>query len=49
MVGREADILKGSRPTTAGVSEPSVFEVAGDDSFAGEGSAKIANVLQVIC
>ncbi len=48
MVGRETDILEGPRPSTAKISEPSVFEVAGDDSFTGEGSAEVANVLQVI-
>ena len=49
MVGREADVLKRSRPATAGISEPSVFEVAGDDSFAGKGSAEVADMRQVIC
>lgn len=48
MVSRETDILKGSRPSTTRVAEPSVFEVAGDDSLSGERSAKIANVRQVI-
>jgi hypothetical protein len=49
VVGREADILKRSRPAAARVSQPSVFEVAGDDSFAGEGGAEVANMVQVIC
>ena len=48
MVSREANIQKRSRPAAARISEPSVFEVAGDDSFAGKGSADVANVRQVI-
>jgi hypothetical protein len=49
VVSSEADIMKGTRPATTRVSEPSIFEIAGDDSFAGEGSTEITNVLQVIC
>ena len=48
MVSREADILEGSRPASARVSDPSVFEVAGDNSFVGECSAEGTNVFQVI-
>ena len=44
MVSREADVLKRSGPTTTRISEPSVFEVASDDSFAGEGGTEVANV-----
>jgi hypothetical protein len=48
VVSREADILKGPRPATARISESSIFEIAGDDSLAGEGSAEVTNMLQVI-
>jgi len=49
MIGREANILKSSRPATTGISEPSIFKVAGNYSLAGEGGAEVANVRQVIC
>ena len=49
MVSCEANILKGSGPAATGVSEPSVFEIAGDNSFAGKGRAEVANVSQVVC
>ena len=49
MIGREANILKSSRPATTRISEPSIFEVAGNDSLTGEGRADVANVRQVIC
>ena len=48
MIDGEADILKSSRPTTPRISEPSVFEVAGNDSLAGERGTKVANVRQVV-
>ncbi len=48
MVSCEADIMKGSGPAATNISDPSVFNVAGDDSFARECSAERANVLQVI-
>jgi len=49
VIGREANILESSKPATARISEPSIFEVAGNDSLAGEGGAEVANVRQVIC
>jgi len=48
MVNSEADISKSSRPAATRVSDPSIFQVASDDSFVGECSAEGANVLQVI-
>ena len=44
MIGREANVLKSSRPATSRISEPSIFEVTGNDSLAGEGGAEVANV-----
>jgi len=44
VISRETDILKRSRPTATVISDPSVIEVAGDDSFAGKGGAEVANV-----
>ena|SRR2546422_1389485 len=44
----EADVLKGSRPATAGVADPPVFYIACDYSFSGEGGAEMPDVRQVI-
>jgi len=44
VISREADILKRSGPAAARISDQAVFEVAGDDSFAGKGGAEVANV-----
>ncbi len=43
-----ADVLEGSGIAAAGVSETAVFEIARDDSVAGEAGAEGANVLQII-
>ncbi len=46
--GCETDVLKGSWPATAGVADPSVFQVARDNSLRSEGGAEMPNVGQVI-
>jgi hypothetical protein len=48
VINRQANVLKSSGPAATGVSQPSIFKIAGDDSLASEGSAERANVLQVI-
>ena len=47
VTSREADVLKCSRPTAAGVSNPPVFDIARDYSFGGEGGAEMTDVRQV--
>src|SRR5260370_19687953 len=48
VAGCETDVLKGSWPAAAGVADPSVFEVACDNSLRSEGGAEMPNVGQVI-
>jgi len=48
VTGREADVLKGSRPTAAEVANPPVFDAARDHSLGGEGGAEMPDVRQII-
>ncbi len=48
VTGREADVLKGSRPTAAEVANSPVFNAARDHSLGGEGGAEMPDMRQII-
>ncbi len=48
IAGRQADVLKGSRPTTARVAYPPILYVARDYSLRCQGGAEMSYVRQVI-